>query len=72
MIDIKNLSKSFDHKPVLDHLNLTVKSGQTKVIIGRSGIGKSVLLKSIIGILKPESGSIKINNKEVTQLPERN
>jgi phospholipid/cholesterol/gamma-HCH transport system ATP-binding protein len=70
MIEIANLSKSFGSNIVLNHLNLKVKTGETKVIIGRSGAGKSVLLKSIVGLLKPEEGSIKINGTEVTNLNE--
>lgn len=71
MIEIKNLYKTFENNIVLNGLNLTVKSGETKVIIGRSGVGKSVLLKNIIGLLKPDSGSIKINGVEVTTLTEK-
>ena len=71
MIEIKNLCKSFDNSVILNSLNLTVKSGETKVIIGRSGAGKSVLLKSIIGLLKPDSGSILINGTDVTQISDR-
>lgn len=71
MIEIKNLCKSFEDDIVLNNLNLTVAEGETKVIIGRSGAGKSVLLKNIVGILKPDSGSIKINGVEVTTLSER-
>lgn len=56
---------------VLDNLSLTIKSGETKVIIGRSGCGKSVLLKHITGILKPDSGSIKIDGQEITDLSEK-
>ena len=71
MIEIQNLYKTFENNIVLNGLNLTVKSGETKVIIGRSGVGKSVLLKNIIGLLKPDSGSIKINGVEVTTLTEK-
>ena len=71
MIEIRSLTKAFDSNVVLDNLNLTVRRGETKVIIGRSGTGKSVLLKSIIGILHPDHGSIKINNVEVTALSEK-
>ena len=71
MIEIKNLCKSFEDDIVLNNLNLTVADGETKVIIGRSGAGKSVLLKNIVGILKPDSGSIKVNGVEVTTLSER-
>ncbi|MBU0467824.1 MAG: ABC transporter ATP-binding protein [Candidatus Omnitrophica bacterium] len=71
MIEIVNLNKSFGENVVLKDVNLTIEKGQTKVIIGRSGVGKSVLLKSIIGILIPDSGSIKIDGVEVTDLPEK-
>jgi phospholipid/cholesterol/gamma-HCH transport system ATP-binding protein len=71
MIEIKELCKTFGHNIVLKDLTLTVNDGETKVVIGRSGVGKSVFLKNIIGILKPDSGSIKINGQEVTNLSER-
>lgn len=71
MIEISNLYKSFDGQFVLNDLSLTVKSGETKVVIGRSGVGKSVLLKCINGLLRPDGGSIKINGKEVTALSEK-
>ena len=71
MIEITHLTKTFGNNIVLNNLNLTVKTGETKVIIGRSGAGKSVLLKNIVGLLKPDSGSIKINSTEVTTLKER-
>lgn len=70
MIEIKKLHKSFGKHVVLNDLDLTVKNGETKVIIGRSGAGKSVLLKSIVGLIKPDSGSIKIDGTEVTLLKE--
>ncbi len=68
MIEIKNLSKSFHNSKVLDQLNLTVQAGETMVIIGRSGAGKTVLLKNIIGLLKPDSGQVLIDNQDVTKL----
>ncbi len=71
MIEISHLHKSFGNHVILNDLNLTIKEGETKVIIGRSGTGKSVLLKNIIGILRPDAGSIKINGVEVTTLNER-
>lgn len=71
MIEIINLSKSFNDHKVLDNLNLTINSGETTVIIGRSGCGKSVLLKHIIGIMKPDSGQILINGKDVTRMDEK-
>ena len=68
MIEIKNLSKSFDDHKVLDRVNLFIPTGQTMVIIGRSGCGKSVLLKHIIGLMKPDEGSVSIDGVDVTQL----
>lgn len=71
MIEISHLHKSFGNHVILNDLNLTIREGETKVIIGRSGTGKSVLLKNIIGILRPDLGSIKISGTEVTTLNER-
>ena len=70
MIEIINLCKSFDGHKVLDNLNLNINSGETTVIIGRSGCGKSVLLKHIIGIMKPDSGQILIDGKDITRMDE--
>jgi len=68
MIEIINLCKSFNGKVVLDNLNLTIKTGETMVIIGRSGCGKSVLLKHIIGIMKPDSGQVFIDGVDISKL----
>ena len=68
MIEIKEITKSFTEHRVLDNLSLTINTGETKVIIGRSGCGKSVLLKHIVGILKPDKGEIFIDGHEVTRL----
>ncbi len=70
MIQISNLYKAFGAQLILNNLNLTVRRGETKAIIGRSGVGKSVLLKNIVGLIRPDSGSIKINGVEVTNLNE--
>jgi phospholipid/cholesterol/gamma-HCH transport system ATP-binding protein len=67
-IIIKNLSKSFGSKHVIQDLNISVKQGESLVIIGGSGSGKSVLIKNIVGILKPDSGSIIIDENEMTKL----
>ncbi len=71
MIEIHNLYKAFGSQMILNNLNLTVRKGETKAIIGRSGVGKSVLLKNIVGLVRPDSGSIKINGVEVTNLNEK-
>jgi len=65
MIEISNLSRSFNGKPVLRDLNLTVNDGESLTIIGRSGCGKSVLLKHILGLITPNSGSIRVDGEEV-------
>lgn len=68
MITITNLWKSFGEKQVHKGVNLFVPDGSTTVILGRSGGGKSVLLKMIIGLLKPDAGSINVDGKEVTTM----
>ena len=60
MISINNISKSFSDKVILDNLSFTINRGDKIAIIGQSGIGKSVLLKSIIGLLSPDKGTYAI------------
>ncbi|MBX7146045.1 MAG: ATP-binding cassette domain-containing protein [Alphaproteobacteria bacterium] len=67
-ISIRNLFKSFGPKHVLKGLDLDVYEGESLVIIGGSGTGKSVLLKCILGIIQPDSGSIKIDGQEIIGL----
>lgn len=64
-IEIRNLSKAFGRKKVLDGLDLDVRKGESLVVIGGSGTGKSVLIKCIQGLLTPDDGSIKIDGEEV-------
>jgi phospholipid/cholesterol/gamma-HCH transport system ATP-binding protein len=71
MIEIINLCKSFNGHKVLDNLNLNINTGETTVIIGRSGCGKSVLLKHIIGLLRPDSGQVMIDGKDVTRMDDK-
>ena len=71
MIEIRNLYKVFGAQMILNNMSLTVRRGETKAIIGRSGVGKSVLLKNIVGLIRPDSGSIKINGVEVTNLNDK-
>lgn len=68
MIEIKNLHKSFGSKKVLNGVNLTIEQGETIVIIGRSGCGKSVLIKHIVGLLNPDDGYVKVEDKIVNNL----
>jgi len=68
MIEIKELYKSFGKQQVLNGVNLLINEGEVTAVIGRSGGGKTVLLKHIIGLLKPDSGSIFIKGKDITKL----
>ncbi|MFH1398330.1 MAG: ABC transporter ATP-binding protein [Candidatus Omnitrophota bacterium] len=65
IIELKNLNKSFNNHKVLDDLNLSIEKGTTVVVIGRSGCGKSVLLKHIIGVLRPNSGKVLVNGQDI-------
>lgn len=66
-IELTNIHKAFGPKVVLDGIDLNVSKGESFVVIGGSGTGKSVLIKSILGLLTPDSGSIKIDSQEVTK-----
>ena len=68
IIKVRNLTKKFNEKIILKNINFDLYEGESLAIIGASGSGKSVLLKNIIGLLKPEIGSIKINNVETINL----
>jgi len=70
VIRIRGLSKRLGRKQVLDGLDLEIPSGETWVIIGRSGTGKSVLLKHIIGLMKPDAGSIEIDGEDLAAMDE--
>ena len=59
-IEFREVSKSFDDRVVLDHVSFTVDPGETCVIMGRSGVGKSVTLKHILGFLRPDSGRVLV------------
>lgn len=71
MIEIYNLHKSFGNKKVLNGINLNIDTGETIVIIGRSGSGKSVLIKHIVGLLVPDYGYVKVENQRVDELSEK-
>jgi len=68
MIKIVDLKKSFDGDMVLDGVNLTIPGEKITVILGRSGTGKTVLMKHIIGLLKPDSGSIFVDGKDIAAM----
>ena len=69
-IEFTNVHKSFGSQPVLKGMNLVVKKGETLVVIGRSGCGKSVMLKHIVGLLKPDNGRIFVDSEDIIGLTE--
>jgi phospholipid/cholesterol/gamma-HCH transport system ATP-binding protein len=70
VIAFNNVSISFDDRPVLEDISFTVGRSQTLCILGRSGVGKSVALRLLMGFLKPDSGSIQVEGREITGLDE--
>lgn len=70
MIRFKNVSKSFGSRQILQNLSLEIPQSQIVFVLGMSGTGKSVLLKNIVGLLKPDSGSIWVNEVDVVPLSE--
>lgn len=71
MIEVRNLEKSFGAQKILDGVNLRIETGESVVIIGRSGGGKSVLLKHIIALTKPDAGEVLIDGENVVPMDER-
>lgn len=71
MIETRELRKRFGPQPVLDGVNLRIEKGEAVVIIGRSGGGKSVLLKHFIGLLQPDAGQVWIDGEDISALDER-
>src|SRR3984893_8189294 len=70
-IEFREVSKSFDDHVVLNGVSFTVDPGETCVIMGRSGVGKSVTLKHIMGFLKPDSGRVIVAGRDITDWPEK-
>jgi phospholipid/cholesterol/gamma-HCH transport system ATP-binding protein len=68
MIEVKNLKKSFSGKTVLNGVNIVLNAGQCNLIIGSSGSGKTVLMKSMVGLVKPDSGDIMYSGHNFTQM----
>ena len=71
MIEFRNIKKSFGTKLVLDDVSLFVEKGEILFIIGSSGVGKSVLVKHLIGLLKPDSGRVYLDGEDITDLKEK-
>jgi phospholipid/cholesterol/gamma-HCH transport system ATP-binding protein len=70
-IEVKNLTKSFDENLVLDNISLDIKKGENSVVFGRSGTGKSVLLKCIVKLMLPDSGEILVDGKNVFTISDK-
>lgn len=71
MIEFQNVSKSFDDDVVLKDVSFTISRGETKIILGVSGSGKSTILKLMLGLIRPDSGRIFIEGQDVTEMSER-
>jgi phospholipid/cholesterol/gamma-HCH transport system ATP-binding protein len=71
MIELKKVSKSFGDKKVLKSLSLTIPIGQRCFILGKSGTGKSVLLKNIVGLMRPDEGEVLVDGLAVTSMSEK-
>ena len=70
VIEIKGLKKSFGNTTVLKNINLTVQKGETIVVLGKSGQGKSVMIKCIVGLIQPDEGSLKVFGNEISGMNE--
>src|SRR4051794_38216110 len=71
MIEVRDLKKSFGSNKILDGVSLSIEKGESVVIIGRSGGGKSILLKHLIGLLKPDEGQVLIDGADIVSMNER-
>src|SRR3954464_5357035 len=71
VISVRDLRKSFDEKDVLKGINVDLHKGENLIVLGRSGTGKSVLIKIISGLLKPDSGTVRVLGNDVTRLNEK-
>jgi len=68
MVTVKNLHKSFDNQVVLDGISMHVENAQNMIVFGRSGTGKSVLLKCIVRLMEPDAGEVSISGRDVLSL----
>ncbi|MDE6135074.1 MAG: ATP-binding cassette domain-containing protein, partial [Muribaculaceae bacterium] len=69
MIEVKDLTKSFDGRTVLHSVSATFQTGKTNLIIGQSGSGKTVLMKSLVGLIRPEQGQILFDGRDLMTMP---
>lgn len=71
MIEVRNLTKSFGDKVVLDNINVTFETGKTNLIIGQSGSGKTVLMKNLVGLLQPTSGEVLYDDRDFIRMSKK-
>ena len=71
MIEVRNLTKSFGDKVVLDNINVTFETGKANLIIGQSGSGKTVLMKNLVGLLQPTSGEVLYDDRDFTRMSKK-
>ena len=71
MIEVRNLTKSFGDKVVLDNINVTFETGKTNLIIGQSSSGKTVLMKNLVGLLQPTSGEVLYDDRDFTRMSKK-
>ena len=68
MIEVRNITKSFDGKTILHDVSASFQTGKTNLIIGQSGSGKTVLVKSLVGLLRPEKGEILYDGRDILKM----
>ena len=68
MVEVKHITKSFEGRVVLNDISAVFETGKTNLIIGRSGSGKTVLIKNIIGLMRPDSGEILYDGRDLTSM----
>ena len=71
MIEFKNVTKSFNDDVILKNISFTITRGETKIILGASGSGKSTILRLILGLIRPDSGEILVDGQDITKMTER-
>ena len=71
MIEVRNLTKSFGDKVVLDNINVTFETGKTNLIIGQSGSGKTILMKNLVGLLQPTSGEVLYDDRDFIRMSKK-
>lgn len=71
LVEVQNVSKSFGSNHVLENISLSIDEGETLSVLGKSGVGKSVLIKLIVGLLPLDSGTVKYEGKSISEVSEK-